>query len=355
MNYSRIIRSLALITTFALMTVTLVVSPALAQMAALTVSNGQTSIAFASTNVTGTTNITLSVSSARIGQPVTVTGTGFTASKSVTLLFDNKPVATASSDASGTFSATFAIPTTTAGSHTITAHDGTNGAAAQFTVTVGAELNQTSGYIGMPLTLSGSGFNGMVVVKYDSVEVGRVMADTNAAFITTFVTPPSVAGVRNITASDGINTAQATFTVESDAPPVPALILPAAGSKAEATAVFDWTDVSDPSGVSYTLQIATKPSFTEGSILLQKTKLTDSTYTITELERLESTKKAAPYYWRLKAIDGASNESKWSTPASFYVGSFFELPDSARYALIGAGILVLLILSFWLGRRTAYY
>ncbi len=125
--------------------------------------------------------------------------------------------------------------------------------------------------------------------------------------------------------------------------------------KAKAEAYFDWQDVTDPSGVTYTLQIATDESFPANSIVLEKTGLTQSEYTITREERLKSVSKEAPYYWHVKAVDGASNESQWSGAGSFYVGFSLSLPQPVIYTLFGVGALLLGIFGFWLGRKTAYY
>ena len=88
--------------------------------------------------------------------------------------------------------------------------------------------------------------------------------------------------------------------------------------------------------------------------MLEKEGLTTSEYTITEEEKLEATEEEAPYYWRIKAVDGASNESGWSGTGSFYV-SGFSLGGLFKYVFYVLGGLALLALGFWLGRRTAYY
>jgi len=123
------------------------------------------------------------------------------------------------------------------------------------------------------------------------------------------------------------------------------------GIKAEQPVVFDWQDVTDPSGVTYTLQLARNENFTD--IVLKK-ELTQSKYTMTEAEELESTKKDEPYWWRVKATDGATNESGWSGAGSFYVGFVFALPDWAIYLLMGVGGLLLFFIGFFVGRRTGY-
>jgi hypothetical protein len=138
--------------------------------------------------------------------------------------------------------------------------------------------------------------------------------------------------------------------METTPPAVPTLALPANDTKSKSQPTFTWQPVSDPSGVTYTFQIATDANFAH--VILEKPDLTSPEYTLIETEKLESVGKDTPYYWRVKAIDGASNESEWSTPNSFYVG--FIMPTWGIYALFGFGALLLGVLGFWLGRRTAY-
>ena len=143
--------------------------------------------------------------------------------------------------------------------------------------------------------------------------------------------------------------------MESTPPPTPLPLKPEMDLEAEAEAYFDWEEVTDISGVTYALQIATSENFSEDSIILEKTRLFQSEYTLTTEESLESTGKEAPYYWQVRAIDGASNESTWTGAGSFYVGSSFSMPQWVINTLLGVGALLLLILGFWLGRKTAYY
>ena len=88
--------------------------------------------------------------------------------------------------------------------------------------------------------------------------------------------------------------------------------------------------------------------------MLEKAELTSSKYNITGVEELPPTTKEAPYYWRVKAIDGAFNESEWATARSFYVVSTTTFPTWAKITLIVLGILAAAFLAFWMGRRTAY-
>ena len=55
-------------------------------------------------------------------------------------------------------------------------------------------------------------------------------------------------------------------------------------------------------------------------VILEKKGLTDSEYTVTEEEKLlKLTQYERPYVWRVRAIDGASNEGEWSDYHSFYI------------------------------------
>jgi len=129
------------------------------------------------------------------------------------------------------------------------------------------------------------------------------------------------------------------------------LLLPEVATTTEAEAYFDWEDVEDLSGVTYTLQIASDKDFT--TIVLEKKGLTNSEYTITEEEKLKLTEKEAPYYWRVKAVDSAFNESEWTPSGLFYVGfSWTSMPSWVLYIWIGLGALLLGFFGFRMRRRT---
>ena len=304
--------------------------------------------------------ITISPTSGPPDTLVTVSGTGFKASKYITITFAGSEVnttpASIKTNSAGSFSGTFAVLSLIGNTYQVKASDDTNKYAVNFTISAGATLSPTTGDVGTTLTISGTGFiaSGTVTIKYDDVEVKTATADTNGAFAATFNAPASKSGEHTILVSDGTSTKQLTFTMESTAPPIPTPLLPKMGVKAKAEAYFDWEDVTDDSlPVTYTLQIASDKDFT--TMVLEKKGLTKSEYTITTAEKLPSTSKEAPYYWRVKAVDGASNESGWTGAGSFYVGFSFALTGWILYTLIGIGGLLLLLIGYRLGRRTAYY
>jgi hypothetical protein len=307
--------------------------------------------------------ITITPNSGVSGTTVTVKGTGFSANMPITIKYKAVAVtttpATITSDANGSFTASFTVPAGLAGTYPVEVSDGTYSASANFTATINVNLSPVTsaaspGYVGMEMTITGTGFmpNFQITITYTSEPVTfTTTSDEKGAFSYTFKVPKSEHGAHTITASDGTNTLKATFIVESTAPPISKPLLPYMGDKAKSKADFDWEDVDDVSKpVTYDLQIASDADFK--TMLVDKTGLTTSKYTLTDAEKLKSTSKEAPYYWRIRAVDAASNASGWSGAGTFYVGFIFpEIKGWVLYALIGVGALLLFFLGLWAGRR----
>lgn len=306
---------------------------------------------------------TFSPTTGYVGTEVTVSGTGFRASQSITVTFADAAVGTTLSDDRGSFTTSFNVPARAAGTYRIRVTDGTNTKETNFAISTSASISPVTssaspGHVGTELTVSGIGFiaGKTVTIKYDATEVTTTTVNADGTFSAKFEVPASKSGEHNITATDGTVTQQFTFTMESEAPPIPELLEPETDTKAKAEVFFDWEDVTDDSlPITYDLQVASDERFT--SIVLEQEGLTDSEYTVTKEEKLESVSEEEPYYWSVKAIDGASNESVWAKADSFYVGFAFGMPGLPTwgiYALFGVGALLLGFLGFWLGRRTAY-
>jgi hypothetical protein len=104
------------------------------------------------------------------------------------------------------------------------------------------------------------------------------------------------------------------LALDATSPSKPSLMYPANGAKtSDTTPTFDWSDVTDPSGVSYGLQADNDADFS--SPIISKEGLRDSTYTLTEGEALSE----GTYYWRVEAIDGVGNTAGWTGPFSFTI------------------------------------
>jgi len=319
----------------------------------------------ASATFTVEPEMAISPTSGETGSEVTVTGTGFGEEKNITIAFNGVTAATDETDEDGSFTASFSVPDVAAAIYEVEVEDeDDNKGEATFTVLVSTGITispvtsaASPAHAGMNLAVSGTGFRANAPITITDTTSGTLLTTTTStadgAFQVTFEAEGS-AGQHIIIASDGTDTLQVSFVMESQAPAAPALISPEDAAIAEAQAIFDWADVADDSGVTYTLQLATSSDFTPASLVLEKTGLTASQYTLTEGQALEATKEEAPYYWRVKAIDGVSNEGEWSTLRSFNVGTTFKIAGGILYGIMGAGGLLLLGLGFWLGRRTAY-
>jgi hypothetical protein len=298
-------------------------------------------------------SISINPTSGIVSSKVTISGRGFRANGDVVTTFDDEEVASNPTDANGSFSGVFIVPSRINGGYKIKASDGTNLDYADFTISTGVNLSRDSGHVGTTVVVSGTGFvaNDEVIIKYEGTKIATTTADGIGGFSVNFKVPRSKHGKHTIVAADSVNTMEMTFTMESDAPSSPALLLPADKCEAAAQAHFNWEDVSDPSGVTYTLQVATNADFTD--VVSSKKGLTKSEYATALKEKLEPTKKEVSYYWRVKAVDNASNESEWSTTRAFYVNRHVgAMPAWTKYSLIGlCGMLVVSLLYFYLWKR----
>jgi len=303
--------------------------------------------------------ISVSDTSVLVGDRVTVTGTGFGDKAQVVITFMDKTLEVVLADDEGSFAINFDAPSVGPGTYDVEARDEHgNSAKAEFTITTDLSIAPVTspaspGHAGMEVTINGTGFtpNTEVTIIYTTSPVVVAITKSNAvgSFSATFRVPKSESGKHTITASDGIRTLGVNFFMESTAPTMPVLLLPTTEANPQQPVRFDWEDVADPSGVTYTLQIARDENFTD--IVLEKAGLTQSEYTLTQEEELESTKKDELYYWQVMAVDGASNSSGWASSRSFFVGPVFTLPDWVKYFLGALGGLVLFLIGLLLVRR----
>jgi hypothetical protein len=309
--------------------------------------------------------ITLSPASVIVNQSVEVRGAGFGEVEGVTLMVNGERLATnpaiVTSNHLGAFTFSFAAPLSTANTtaKVEVTDKAANKAEAQLTVLplppIPASISLTPAtslvspaYVGMSVTVDGINFMPKTTVEVTYGEEKTIMVDTNSrgSFSTTLVIPPGPAGTHTITATDGTNTASATFVMESNAPPPPAPLLPKVASAAEEVTYFDWGDVPDPSGVTYTLQIATDAEFT--GIVLEKKGLTAPEYVLTGAEQLKVLGGETPYYYRVKAIDGAGNEGMWTPSVVFYVGlAGAPMANWFKFTLIGLGVVLVGVVALW--------
>lgn len=293
-----------------------------------------------------------------VGSEIEVKGTGFAANQGVTISYDGGRITTAqpiATDFKGSFTATLVVPPSSGGKHSLSAVDAAgNRHTATFTVLPSLRLHPGQGAVGTPLELEGTGFTigSSLTITYDDTVLDlptSPTADSQGSFAIAFPAPKSPGGKHTITvAADDVNntTLSVSFHMEQTPPPPPQLKSPAPDQRlgwfTSATPEFDWADVSDPSGVSYTLEIAYSPN--SANPILTKAGLSESQY---RLERAEALPRGS-YYWRVKAIDGAGNEGAWSTASPFKVGWLplwlFIILVLVALVIVGGVALVVIIL-----------
>jgi hypothetical protein len=314
--------------------------------------------------------ITVDPEEGGVNDRITITCIGFAYREYVTITFDGDEVGGDETDGSGSVDIQVNVPELGSGTYDIDAEDDEgNSASATFTISTEVSISPATslnspGHVGQDLTISGSGFkaNSEITITYASDPVTYyTTSESDGSFSYTFEVPPSAAGQHTITATDGISSMSVTFVMESTPPATPSPLQPYMNGKVSSKAYFDWEDVNaDVDGIveqstpiTYELQVATDEDFTNK--VLNLTGLTISEHTLTEEEALESNSDETPYYyWRVRAVDAASNASPWTGAGIFKTGFSFSFPGLSGwvlYVLIGIGAVVLFFVGFWLGRR----
>ncbi len=279
-----------------------------------------------------------------VGDTIQISGAGFPAVANVILSYDGADLVTVPTDARGSVLTSLKIPPCGDALHKIKLTDGLNPVISDLTVVPALTINQSTGWVGQSVTLNGSGFRkgNALLATYDSVNLSGSTVAQDGSFVYTFKVPKSQAGPHNINITDGISNRTATFIMESTPPPAPGLVAPAEGTRFTKDARFLWEGVTDPSGVTYSIEVAddsrfSKPVISQANLVQTYLDVQDSSKTLPS--------KSDGYYWRVKAIDGASNVGGWSVTGSFYKGVTIEsvmsdMPAWTKFALIGVGMIL---------------
>lgn len=313
-----------------------------------------------------TARISIDTSAGFVGDIVTMTGSRFAAyEKGIGILFDGQAVVTdIRAHSEGEWQASFPVPEMPAGEYGIAAEGEWTSKEdinlLSFKINPGIVVSPDEGYVGMDLTITGHGFaaNEDVDIMYQGSQKATATTNDQGSFEISFLVPESQYGERLVTAGYAAdNAASAIFTMESAPPPVPALVSPSNRSRVglvgKVTPTFEWSEVSDDSGVCYRLQIATGANVTAtGEFvdpLVSVSGLAETSYTVEETKALPH----GTYYWIVQAVDGAENESGWTAVRSFRAGLLpmwgFIAAIVAIVVLLGALIRALVI------RRRYYY
>ncbi|MCH8864990.1 MAG: IPT/TIG domain-containing protein [Chloroflexi bacterium] len=318
----------------------------------------------------------LDKASGSVGTEVLVAGTGFAPGGEVIVRYDDEALVTITADSDGRFEAAFKIPVSRYGEHTVVVTDGVTTRQLAFVMeeesppVPGLRLPANASQVkagayfdwakvtdaSLPVSYhfqvaSDTSFTTLVLDK-------KGLADSEYALAGAEKLPATSPGSPyywRVKAADSAANESAWSSLWSfyvPAPPAPGRLLPETGIKAESEVLFKWERVSSLTPpVTYHLQVASDKNF--ASVVLEKQGMIKSEYTLTEEESLSAVKKEVPYYWRVRATDGAGNAGDWSVPGSFYIG--FSFPTWLIFVLIGIAAVVVGFIAFLLGRRTAYY
>ena len=290
-----------------------------------------------------------------VGDTIQVSAAGFPAVANVILSYDSVDLVTVPTDARGSVLTTFKIPPSGDALHKIKLTDGLNPVITSITVVPAMTINQSTGYVGQSVTMNGTGFRigNALAATYDTTNLSGSTVGQDGSFSYTFRIPKSVAGPHNINITDGVNNRSAGFSMESTPPPAPGLVAPSEGTRFTKDARFLWEGVNDPSGVTYTIEIAddsrfTQPVISQANLAQPYLDVPDAAKTLPG--------KSDGYYWRVKATDGASNVGAWSVVGSFYKGVTVEsvmsdMPAWTKFALIGVGLILFAFMVIFIRRN----
>jgi hypothetical protein len=312
-----------------------------------------------------TEEISIEKSSGSVGENITMTGSRFAANeRDIKILFDGQTVVSGiKANAQGAWEESFEVPEMPTGNYSVTAEgeqtEKEDVIELSFQIKPDIVLSPDQGHVGMNLTVTGHGFaaNEDVVITYEDEERATATTNDKGSFEASFSMPEGPHGERQVTAEDAAeNEAIAVFTVESNHPNTPELISPPDRSRvgfiSRVTPTFEWSEVSDDSGVRYNLQIAASDTVTDNgefvNPIVSFTGLVGTNYTLEETEALSQ----GTYYWIVQAVDGAENESGWTAARSFRVGL---LPKWALIVIIVAAVVLLAALIRALVRRRSIY
>jgi len=296
--------------------------------------------------------VTLQPTTAYVGDEVTVYGSGFAPSENnIKLMYDDTEISTGiTANTKGVWTTTFTIPASTAGNHPVSASGSSTPAQEvkfeYFTVLPRLTLSPVSGGAGTAITATGSGFgkSKLVTIMYDNIKLTLdIKTDAKGNFTAEFKALGGTGEQHQVNATDEAdNEAAATFFTETNPPSAPSAVFPAPEAKVgligKQAVAFQWSEVTDPSGVSYVLEISREADFS--SPILQRKDLAENNYTLNETEALDQ----GSYYWRVKAIDGAGNESEWTTAQPFTVSG---LKLNTFLIIVAALVVVALLIILW--------
>jgi len=291
--------------------------------------------------------VSISPNSGAVEDSVKINGSGFANNEtSIEVTFDGKTLErNLLADDTGNWSVASKVPPCSSGPHTVSATGritpATDITPATFTTQAVLTVVPRSGNVKDEVRITGSGFNAGkdFSVSFDNNPIASGSVNESGSFQVIFKAPGGKSGSLTITATDTKGTTASTsFAMETTPPEVPKIASPKDGATigfmGDTKVSFKWSDVTDPSGVTYEIEVSDQSNFVKS--IFSHAKLADAKYSMTEAEALPN----GEYFWHVRAVDGAGNVSDWTPTATVKVG----FVTTNTLVFIGIGIVILLVL-----------
>jgi hypothetical protein len=246
----------------------------------------------------------------------------------------------------GCWESFFTLPTSTYGSHTVSASGDITQPSVTSTVNTKARILEISPVEGAPgdsVSLHGDGFHsgqGLTVSVGGVAASGDMSSQSNGNVDISFRVPKgTVEGQQTVVVTDeGGASESVAFTVtKKTLSVIPLPISPKGSTLRSGMVTFRWQGTTGSTGYSYTLEVSG-----EGSTWSKS--LAESTYTLTEDEALGK----GTYHWRVKVVDDYGNEGPWSESIEFRVS---PIPT---WVWVVVGLVVLIVLLVVAYRETKF-
>lgn len=175
-------------------------------------------------------------------------------------------------------------------------------------------------YGDLVVTVNGEPYGFAADASYrDATYTANGIADEDRAVEEGHIVQVPAAGPVSLEFRDGTNgviwSSYETTVPDDDAPTAPTLQAPADGqSGVSRSPTFEWAPVSDPSGVSYSLEVSLDEDFSQDLVVERYEEISSTQFSMSQENQLAP---AQTYYWHVQPTDGEDNTGTWSPTWSF--------------------------------------
>lgn len=309
----------------------------------------------ASTRIIVTPSAQLIPDSGPIGTEVQVEAHGFSAESDLVVTTGQTKIAVIPASGNGYYRFVFRVPAIQ-GVNDIVIADKSDAVNIPFSVSSTLALSSSSGGIPSFVSLQGTGYRGGVplTVSFDDNKVGTVNTSPQGEFTFNLTVGKASGGNHTVLVTDGENIRKAQFIVETTPPLAPRPAFPKDKELVSGDVTLAWGKVSDPSGVLYRIEVATDKDFK--NLIMSRAGLVEQDFMIAA-DRFNHAAETW-YYWRVLAVDGASNQGPWSETRSFHtdfnlMAFILGMPVWTKGGLAAILLAFCCFTCFWAGRMVS--